>query len=447
MSTSIHQGGQQTSQGSRAKADELRKNNQFEEAAAEYALIWPDGDRWTGWGYAHCLRKSRQSERALEVARDLYQLEPEFRLGRSVYAWALYDCVIRGAESIDENVLRSAELIVSLSNDADAYGATSPFPITVLHIARLWSQKQRDLRALEWLGKLDPTRLGTDPGKGTDERGRDRELASRRERYYSLLTHALERLSRWQECLDVSSKAMTDCGVLHHDNDVWFARRIALAKQNLGRPKEAVEDLQRLAERKQAWFLHADIASAAWDAGDGDTAFKHVLHALVAPQDIGYKLDAVRLIASVLWQRGEKEHGRRHIQLCIAVRAMKSWNPSSVLNAMAADWQIPPANEPANVLQRELENLWKCWFDDLMPRQVGTITKVLANGHAGFIQSADHQDFYFDSRDWKARRPAMVEGARVTFATRQGFDRKRQRPTSVACDIRVHPKERKHLTQ
>lgn len=437
MSTSIHQSGQQMSQGSRARADELRKNSQFEEAATEYALIWPNADKWTGWGFAHCLRKAGQSERALAVARDLYQLDAEFRLGRSVYAWALYDTVIRGAESIDENVLKSAELIVSLANGADAYSATSAYPITVLHIAKLWSQKQRDVHVLEWLKKLDPTQLATDPGKGTDERGRDRELASRRERYYSLLTHALERLGRWQECFDISSKAMSDCGALHHDNDVWFARRIALAKQKLGRPKEAVEDLQRLAERKQSSFLHSDIASAAWDAGDDQTTLKHALHALVAPQDIGFKLEAVRMIAEVLWQRGEKDPARRHVQLCIAVRAMKGWNPSPELSTLAANWQVAATDDAANIVQRELELLWKRWFDDLMPRKIGSVTKLLPNGHAGFIQSSDHEDFYFDARDWKGRRSAMAEGAQVTFATRQGFDRKRDRSTTVACDIRI----------
>lgn len=439
MSTSIHQSGPQTSQGSRARADELRKNNQFEEAAAEYALIWPDGDKWTGWGYAHCLRKAGQPEKALAVARELYQLDPEFRLGRSVYAWVLYDSVIRGAESINENIQKAAELIVSLANDDDAYSSTSAYPITILHVAKLWSQKQRDIRVLEWLKKLDPSRLGTDPGKGTDDRGRDRELASRRERYYSLLTHALERLGRWQECLDMSSKAISDCGALHHDNDIWFARRIALAKQGLGRPTEAVEELQRLAERKQASFLHSDIASAAWDARDDKTTFKHALHALVAPQDIGYKLDAVRLIAEVLWQRGEKDYARRHVQFCVAVRTAKGWSVSMDLSTLVENWQVATTSETTNTIQRELELLWKKWLDGLMPRKMGAITKILPSGHAGFIRSSEHQDFYFDAHDWKGRRSAMVEGVHVSFATRQGFDRKRQRSTTVACDIHVAP--------
>lgn len=40
----------------------------------------------------------------------------------------------------------------------------------------------------------------------------------------SIRTHALERLGRWQECLDTCARAMSECGQLHHDNDIWFAR-------------------------------------------------------------------------------------------------------------------------------------------------------------------------------------------------------------------------------
>src|SRR5207244_5406340 len=62
----------------RAKADELRKGGLFDEAAPEYAAIWPDGDKWTGWGYAFCLRKLGRSQDALRVAREVHMLDPAF---------------------------------------------------------------------------------------------------------------------------------------------------------------------------------------------------------------------------------------------------------------------------------------------------------------------------------------------------------------------------------
>src|SRR5688572_107534 len=98
MQTSAHRTGprQQTS---REKADELRKAGRFEEAASEYSEIWPDGDLWTGWGYAQSLRKLGRCAEGLAVAREVHALDSDFLLGRSIYAWLLYDLHIRRMET------------------------------------------------------------------------------------------------------------------------------------------------------------------------------------------------------------------------------------------------------------------------------------------------------------------------------------------------------------
>jgi tetratricopeptide (TPR) repeat protein len=359
MSTNAHQNGSVTQQTSRAKADELRKSGRFEEASAEYALLWPDDDIWTGWGYAHCLRKAGRCKEALEIAKAVHSLDPDFRFGRSIYAWTLYDVYIRGSTSPEPEVLKAGQTVVQLTNDDQAYAATSALAITVLHVAKLWARKGRDLRVLEWLEKLDANRLPLDPGKGADQRGRPRELASRKEQYYSLRTHSLERLGRWRECLDTATGALSECGRLHHDNDIWFARRIALAKQKLGKPQEALTELQHLLERKAVAFLHTDIAGAAWDAGNYDCAFKHALHALLAPQDIGFKLEAAQLMAQVLWNRGEEDHARSHLQLCLAVREARGWKLTEDLIKLKSTWNLNgPRGDPGTLLQ-ELRPLWE----------------------------------------------------------------------------------------
>src|SRR5712664_4432791 len=112
----------------RAKADELRRGGQFEEAAQEYAAIWPDGDKWTGWGYAFCLRKLRRSQDALPVAREVHTLEPAFAMGRSILAWTLHDVHVRGVDPSEERMRRAAhEIVVLTRSDEQRYEKTSPF--------------------------------------------------------------------------------------------------------------------------------------------------------------------------------------------------------------------------------------------------------------------------------------------------------------------------------
>ncbi|MGI9102547.1 MAG: tetratricopeptide repeat protein [Terriglobales bacterium] len=422
-------------QQSRAKADELRKARSYEQAAAEYANVWPDGDKWTGWGYALSLRKAGRPKEALAVARDVLKIDLEFRPARSVYAWVLYDLYIRGATSADEGVLKAANAIVKFTAAEQQYEATSAFVITVLHIAKLWAKNGRNARALEWLGKLDVNRLRIEPGKGVDDKGRQKEIASNKEQYYSLLTHALERLERWEECIEACSRGNSECGTLHHDNDIWFSRRVAIAKQKLGQPKEALTALQVLAERKQAGFIHTDIAFAAWDAGEHELTFKHSLQALLGPQDIGFKLGAVRLLGQVLWERGDHEGAKKHLRLCIGVRHAKGWNASDELTTLAKTWGLADEQTDTEPLFRELLKQWRRWADELTPKVAGSVTKVLANGHAGFIRGDDGVDYYFDSRGWKSRNPP-TERSRVSFATAPGFDRKKHRSTTIAVEVR-----------
>jgi hypothetical protein len=230
---------------------------------------------------------------------------------------------------------------------------------------------------------------------------------------------------------------LSECDRLHHDNDIWFARRIALAKQKLGKPQEALTELQHLMERKAVAFLHTDIAGAAWDAGNYDCAFRHALHALLAPQDIGFKLEAAQLMAQVLWNRGEEDHARSHLQLCLAVREARGWKLTEDLIKLKSTWNLNgPRGDPVALLQ-ELRPLWEQWREDQSPRIEGVITRMLPNGHAGFIRGADKRDYYFDARDWNERKAKPAEGNRVTFATKPSFDRKHQRPTVVACEVRI----------
>jgi hypothetical protein len=309
----------------------------------------------------------------------------------------------------------------------------------VIKVAKLWSKRSRDIKALEWLEKLDPTRLPLTPGKGRDDQGRDREIASPREQYFSIRTHALERLGRWQECLDACVRASSECGQLHHDNEIWFARRMALAKQALGQPQEALSDLRQLATKKQRGFMQTDIARAAWLAGDVDSTFKHALQALIAPDEIGFKLEAALLIAQVLWKRGDLDLARMHLSLCLAVRESKGWKVDQDLITLASSWDVNGPRRDLKVILSELQQVWRGWSEELTPTLCGIVVKLLPHGRSGFIRSNAGDQFYFEIREWRQHGSRPAEGLPVKFRTRPGFDPKRNRPTTIACEIRPTP--------
>jgi hypothetical protein len=420
---------------SRAKADELRTAGEFAAAAEAYATIWPDGDRWTGWAFALCLRKTKRNQEALRVAELVVALAPDFERGRSILAWALFDS-IRGNEELTPDLLYRAERIVELTKDSTtAYESVSPFIPTILRAARLLAYKGRYHQVLHWLERLDPSRLQSAECPFTDAKGKHRKLASQRERYHSLLTHALEKLEQWNDCLAAAEFALTACHPLHHDNDIWFARRVAKAKINLGRCEEGIAELAILSARKPASFIYYDIAEAAWKANDRERAKKHCVLALQSPGEIGYKLAALLLLSRILQSEGNDAAARRHLSLYLTYRKERGWRIPGEVAAIAVEWGAS-ADANAGELLQQLKALWREWSRSVDVRRVGIIRNLLPHGRAGFIMSSDQERYFFALADWKDPRHSPKQGIQVSFATRPSYDRKHQRPSVVACDVR-----------
>jgi len=365
------------------------------------------------------------------------ELAPAFELGRSVYAWALFD-TIRTATEVTPDLLRRAAKVVELTtNSATAYEAISPFVPTVLCVARLLTRKARYHRVLDWLGRLDPGRLRGEEFAFVDPRGRQRKLASHRERYHGLKTHALERLERWNECLVAAQEAIDVCKPLHYDNDIWFARRIARSKINLGRCAEGIAELEKLGLRKPASFLYVDIAEAAWRIEDYERACRNCLLALRAYGDIGFKLAAVLLLARLLWRASKEGEARMHLAFYVAYRREKGWQVPPGVQALVDEWGGLPQDSDATLLLKQLQPAWLEEDSNEHVRRAGVIEKIFPHGRAGFIRAPGQERFFFDVRDWQGGGQSKLrQGARITFATKPSFDRKRQRPTIVACDIR-----------
>jgi tetratricopeptide (TPR) repeat protein len=356
-------------------------------------------------------------------------------LGRSVLAWAAFD-VIRSAEELTHTELALARRVVRLlERETTNHEKTSPYVPTVLRVARHLAERRRHSQALAWLAKLDAARLGNDEFQIQDQRGKHRRLASHRERYFSLKTVCFEKLERWEECLGAAESAIRACGELHHDNDIWFARRIARSKVNLGRPEEGLKELELLAKRKPASFIFADIAAAADKLGQSDRVFSACLDALSAPGDMEFKLEPLLRLARGLWAKGQHDQARKHLALYMAVRKANAWSVNKEAQTLAEQWTIDGDVDVAATIS-ELRPTWRPSGSSDGARKNGVVDSILPHGKAGFIVTAEKERYYFETRDWRNRKTKPSRGSRVSFATRPSFDRKRNRESVVAFDIR-----------
>ena len=152
------------------------------------------------------------------------------------------------------------------------------------------------------------------------------ELASSKEDWYAVKTTALFETQHYQECFELSKKALESFEKFHYSNEVWFARRIALSKKNLGNSADALNELLLILKRKKEWFIQNEVAQIYKENGDYENSFKFAISAMNNFGDLEYKVGLLVLIAELLNFKEEKELSFKHYSLSKLLRVQEEWN-------------------------------------------------------------------------------------------------------------------------
>jgi tetratricopeptide (TPR) repeat protein len=226
------------------------------------------------------------------------------------------------------------------------------------------------------------------------------ELASDREIWYAARTKALENLERYVDCEALCTEALGAFERFHYGNDVWFARRIALSRLNLGDSAGARKGLEGLLKKKDEWFIRKEIAELDFGEGRLEQALMHCKKALAGHGDLEYKVGLLLLTARVLKALGNKDLSERHYRLMQLVRAEQGWGISTVILQEMED--LSPsvsAMKQTSTLLRELEAFWREGMAALAVGKVqGRVEKILHDneqGVDGFLRTDAHAHIYF----------------------------------------------------
>lgn len=295
----------------------------------------------------------------------------------------------------------------------------------------------------DFCSQIDPTLLSTDCSTIQVERkGRiqDMELASDFENWYAYKTKALIKLGEWQECFDTSKEALEKIENFHYSNDVWFSRRVALSKKNLGNTEDTIEELEAILKRKREWFIQKELAELYFEKDDLDTAFKMAIDAINNFGPLEFKVDLLFLIAKILNKQGKSDLAFKHLSLSKLVRQDEEWKiPQKLFDELNQfDQNEIPLNELKS-LKSELKKYWN-GFNKIDNRKKiskhsnnsenlqGEIIKILHDnerGKDGFIKS-DNNEFYFSaSSNWHLTSELTV-GNKVLFTITPSRDHKRR---------------------
>ena len=423
------------------QAETLRRDKQFGPALAafdELLNLYPDqATERERWGKAFCLRALGRQREALDLCREVYRTHPEFVPNRNLYGWCVYDLEIkplREGEPADiKTFYRAAEAITQLTLQ-EVY---SPYERTVFEVLRYLKDRQTYPadEVLAWCDKLDPDKLATEARKYTSRDGQERVEASPLEQWYSQRTKALEHLRRWEELIVVCNEALDRLTAFHYSDEIWFRRRIATAKAELGDTDAAIGDLKALVRLRPDWFIQADLARLLHEAGNDDAALEYAVDAALGPGELSYKWELFVLMGDLLAAQGKPDVAGQHYRLASALRAEQGWREDSDLAQQLRD--LPPVpGQSATALARELEGTWRALKFTDQERGTGEIERTDPGKRSGFIRSSDGRSIFFRFRNFASPRDRLLIGTKVSFFLQPSFDKTRNRESNEAVDVR-----------
>lgn len=226
--------------------------------------------------------------------------------------------------------------------------------------------------------------------------GKITKQASDKEKWYSEKSKSLFELKKFQECFDISKEALERINNFHNNNDLWFARRIALSKKELGNINEAINDLKVIYKKKRDWFIQKEIAELYYDKNDLDIAFKNAILAINNKGKLEFKIGLIFLLGRILINKNEINLAYQHFLLVKKIREENQWKLPDELIAEINSLSINNKYETKQLIK----NLKKYWASFLPKKEIkhGKIKNILHDnerGKDGFIYCNDDIEYYF----------------------------------------------------
>jgi len=428
------------SQNMKNEAESLRKAGQFEQALPLYDKLWRDSgetpDKWIGWGYAHCLRKNGNSSEALKICQDVYRIDPEFDNNNSLYGWCVYDIGIKQPEETfdEDKFIKAANAIVQLTTQ----GQYSPYEKAVFAVVHNFEKYKSQQKAVphamieEWLTKLDNELLSSESSRGTD----GKSYPSPKEDWYTSKAKLLIGMSRYEECIDICTRALSEFDKLHYDYDVWFRQYRSESYLALEEAEKALVDLEYMMNRKpDAWIRHR-YAMALHQLGHLEQAIPYACEAAIPHQRLGFRWEVYLDLGKLLAEANQSELAAKHIQLAMAIRQDEGWEkiPENLQSALHQFDLSTDDISDAKSLHRELQSFWKSMKPRPITTHRGEIIRVHENGKSGHIMGDNGVRYFFGMRNYKDNQEAM-DGMRVEFNLQENTNNRTGDKEMHAADI------------
>jgi len=254
--------------------------------------------------------------------------------------------------------------------------------------------------------------------------GKITEQASDKEKWYSEKSKSLFELKQFHECFELSKKALEEIDNFHN-NDLWFERRIALSKKELGNIDEAIDDLEVIYKKKRDWFIQKEIAELYFDKNDIDSAFKNAISAINNKGKLEFKIGLIFLLGNILKIKNEVDLAYQHFLLIKKIREENQWKLPDDLITEINNLTINNEYETKQLI-KNLKQYWKSFLPKKEIKK-GKIKKILNDnerGKNGFVYCNNEKEYYFAIPPHISFLNKIEENTEVSFEVMQLKDGK-----------------------
>lgn len=235
--------------------------------------------------------------------------------------------------------------------------------------------------------------------------GKTTAFSSNREIFYLKYSKSLLEVAKYDECIQLCERSLSDIKDFRNDTDLWIKRNMILAKNMKNYPKdELISDFGELLKKKSDWFMLFDLAKIYKGHNDKES-LKYAIDAINAYGKMEMKIGLLEFIGDLLKDSGEIDIANKHFLLIKEIRERNAW-------------KIPETLESKIVAQDSNNTLGdlKAFWDSFKNIQKGIITKILHDnnkGKVGFINS--DKEYYFNIKASDRLCKKITLNAKVSF--------------------------------
>lgn len=421
------------------QATEFRRKKQYKAALSIYQPLWEENslqfNEWDGWSYAYSLKEMELYGEALEVCRKLY---PRFKHSEficNLYAQCIYYTQIGVSQPPSLSTQRKAvKGMIRLSPPHREYSLSG---VAIFKLCKnLMNEKPVQWQEIEsWLNLMDPDLLSNETFRSRLPNGKTIEYASQQEEWYSMMIRVKAGLEEPKQLIELLDEAERKNIKWHYQNDIWMKRKRAFAYHQLGQSEKAEKLLGQVLQRKKEWFLYADLGEVLVDRKE---KLKMFSKAAIKRGKLSMKINLFKRISDLLQEEeSEKENYKKHLLLRARIRLENGWNIPNDLEKQLVKEEVDIGSvNNATEVYNQLYPYWEKLVEAGEDRQQGKVHYLHNNGKSGMITGANQNEYFFGMREIEGDKNKVEPGVKVSFKVTPGFDRKKNRASEMATNIK-----------